>query len=698
VKFALGSSTTAIDGHVRAEVEWCRLLLRRLLEPRPQAGTSAARPVAGARELRDFFEGGEEHQHPLDEEIGAARDLLDRQLALDPPLPVVTLMDRLEVPGELRTLLLLLYVVEVSPALKRALALGFDDLNDRPLPLSFYLRLLGPHGPSPRALRRALRPDGRLRRLGVVLVEPALTRADVATERPLLGRSARLASRVVDACLGEGPYLDESLAGVATFVVGPDVALDEDGLGAARADELRTLVQAGSRFRVALVGERCHGLELTVEGLATLAARPLLSLDMRTAADDGDRLRLALREAWIGGAVVHLAYGSAPALLPRSLSRAADLLQELPAGLVITSDALLPWVDELALGLSEVTLSLPDMAQRQALWRKAMSCHGEQSPAALLEDIASRYPLPATSIKLAAARATAAAARRGAPVQGADLEDACQRLLGASLTTLAQRIPPRYDADALVVPDDTAERLDDFVTFARQRRKLFDEWGFGRLMPTGRGLSALFHGPPGTGKTMAASIMAAKLGLELYRIDLSQVVDKYIGETEKNLARVFDQIQSAAAVLLFDEADSLFTKRTDVRSSVDRYANLEVNYLLQRMEDFQGVSILTTNFDDAIDAAFKRRLKFHIPFPFPDEELRADLWRAMVPDATPLEEPIRWEDLAEYELAGGHIRNAVLMAAVRAADEGRAVRQDDLEDAAEEQVSSLGRLVMVAGG
>ena len=688
----------AVDAHVGSETELCRLLLRRLLTPLGSEVRGGSVAGAGANEVRAFFDGSMGGAHPLDAEILQARRTIDAQLRLEPALPVAGLLDRLGVDEVLLPLLLLLYVVEISPPLRRVLALSFDDLTDRTLPLSFYLRLLGPLAPAARALRAALRPDTRLRRLGVLLLGPGLAQRDAATELPLLGRSVRLASRVVDACLGEEHYLDEALAEVASLVLRPAPGLDVDSLGAELAAELGQLVETEPRLRLALVGEIAHGVRATVEGLAALAGRPLLSVDMVAMSDAGPLLRLALREAWLSGALVHLDFGDVPATPGRALTQATDLLRELPAPLVITSDGLLPWADELSIGLRECTLSLPDVTRREALWRKALAKQSGEAPGPLLEDVAGRYPLPAAAIPLAAARATAAAGRRGSPIQGTDLEDACQRLLGVRLSTLAQRIPPRYDADALVVTSETADRLDTFVTFARQRRKLFDEWGFGRLMPTGRGLSALFHGPPGTGKTMAASVMAAKLGLELYRIDLSQVVDKYIGETEKNLARVFDETQGAAAVLLFDEADSLFTRRTDVRSSVDRYANLEVNYLLQRMEDFQGVSILTTNFDDAIDPAFRRRIKFDVSFPFPDRELREDLWCSMVPDATPLQEPIRWEDLAEYELAGGHIRNAVLMAAVRAADEQRAVRQEDLEEAAEEQARSLGRLVMTAGG
>src|SRR6185369_1037583 len=180
------------------------------------------------------------------------------------------------------------------------------------------------------------------------------------------------------------------------------------------------------------------------------------------------------------------------------------------------------------------------------------------------------------------------------------------------------------------LPADIHDSIVELVARIRHRRTVYDTWGFDQVMPTSRGLTALFQGGPGTGKTLVASAIAKELGMDLYRVDLSRVMSKWIGETEQNLAKLFDAAEDGHAIVLFDEADSLFAKRTEVRSSVDRYANLEVNYLLQRLDTFEGIAILTTNSGGSIDQAFKRRLSFRLSFPFPDEETRAELWRAFL--------------------------------------------------------------------
>jgi SpoVK/Ycf46/Vps4 family AAA+-type ATPase len=206
----------------------------------------------------------------------------------------------------------------------------------------------------------------------------------------------------------------------------------------------------------------------------------------------------------------------------------------------------------------------------------------------------------------------------------------------------------------------------------------------------GLGISALFAGPSGTGKTLAAEVIAGVLGLDLYRIDLSQVVSKYIGETEKNLRRVFDAAEEGGAVLLFDEADALFGKRSEVKDSHDRYANIEVSYLLQRMEQYRGLAVLTTNLRDSLDDAFLRRLRFIVSFPFPDAVQRAGIWRRAFPPATPTE-GLDPERLATLEVAGGTIRNIALAAAFLAADEDAPVRMGHLLRAARGEYEKLER-------
>jgi SpoVK/Ycf46/Vps4 family AAA+-type ATPase len=259
---------------------------------------------------------------------------------------------------------------------------------------------------------------------------------------------------------------------------------------------------------------------------------------------------------------------------------------------------------------------------------------------------------------------------------------------------VANRVQKLASWSSIVLPPEVVDTIREFIGRIRHRRKVYDTWGFDRLMTTARGLSALFQGGPGTGKTMVAGIMARELGYDLYRVDLSRVLSKWIGETEKNLANVFDAVEDGQAIVLFDEADSLFSKRTDVKTSVDRYANLEVNYLLQRLDSFEGIAILTTNLGTSIDPAFKRRLSLRLSFPFPDEEMRAELWRVHLPPELPRAGEFDLAALArKHQLSGGYIRNAVLRAAFLAAQEEVPLTQEHLERAIKLEYREMGKLV-----
>jgi ATP-dependent 26S proteasome regulatory subunit len=259
----------------------------------------------------------------------------------------------------------------------------------------------------------------------------------------------------------------------------------------------------------------------------------------------------------------------------------------------------------------------------------------------------------------------------------AALWDACRMQASPRLEGLAQRIEPAAAWDDLVLPERQKQVLRQIALHVRQRVKVYQTWGFASKGSRGLGISALFAGPSGTGKTMAGEVLANELRLDLYRIDLSQVVSKYIGETEKNLRRVFDAAEDGAAVLLFDEADALFGKRSEVKDSHDRYANIEVSYLLQRMEAYRGLAILTTNRKEALDPAFLRRIRFLVEFPFPEAAQRAEIWRRVFPRQTPTE-GLRIDRLARLSAAGGNIYNIAMGAAFLAADGGEPVRMSHL--------------------
>jgi hypothetical protein len=271
---------------------------------------------------------------------------------------------------------------------------------------------------------------------------------------------------------------------------------------------------------------------------------------------------------------------------------------------------------------------------------------------------------------------------------GAKLWEACRVQSRTRLDDLAQRIQPAAAWEDLVLPEAQCQILREIATHLRQRTKVYETWGFTTKGERGLGISALFAGSSGTGKTMAAEVLASELRLDLYRIDLSSVVSKYIGETEKNLRRVFDAAEEGGAILLFDEADALFGKRSEVKDSHDRYANIEVSYLLQRMEAYRGLAILTTNMKESLDSGFLRRLRFVVQFPFPDAAHRAEIWRRIFPAETPTEN-LDLVNLSRLNVAGGNIRNVALNATFLAADANEPVRMKHLLRAARSEYAKL---------
>jgi hypothetical protein len=258
------------------------------------------------------------------------------------------------------------------------------------------------------------------------------------------------------------------------------------------------------------------------------------------------------------------------------------------------------------------------------------------------------------------------------------------------LDVLAQRIESRATFDDLVVPVSVSGQLREMASQLRHRQRVYDEWGFGDRDNRGLGIAALFAGESGTGKTLAAEAIANEARLDLYRIDLASVVSKYIGETEKNLSRLFDAAEHSGAVLLFDEADALFGKRSEVKDSHDRYANIEVAYLLQRIESYRGLAILTTNMKSALDRAFLRRIRFIVQFPFPDESAREEIWRRQIPAKAPVD-GIDFDALSRLQLSGGSIRSVVINAAFHAAARDEVIGQDALILAARAEFAKLER-------
>jgi hypothetical protein len=327
----------------------------------------------------------------------------------------------------------------------------------------------------------------------------------------------------------------------------------------------------------------------------------------------------------------------------------------------------------------------PRPVEQKRLWQKTLGATA-QNLNGTLDDLSEQFRLSARMIF----STSALLASEKGQLEPDHLWNACRALARPKLEDLAQRIVPCATWDDLVLPGLQMQTLHQLAAQVRHRLKVYETWGFAAKGRRGLGVSALFTGVSGTGKTMAAEVLARELGLDLYRIDLSAVVSKYIGETEKNLKQVFDSAEEGGVLLLFDEADALFGKRSEVRDSHDRYANIEVGYLLQRMEEYQGLAILTTNLKSALDPAFQRRLRFTVNFPFPDPAQREAIWRKVFPPATPTN-GLDPKKLSQLNVAGGNIRNIALNAAFLAAQAGRSVEMANLVEASRLEAQKIER-------
>ena len=444
---------------------------------------------------------------------------------------------------------------------------------------------------------------------------------------------------------------------------------------------------------VTLRGPRGSGRRAAAHRIAHAFGRPLLVVAIPALLASEKRnqralLGAALAAARLRAAVPYLA--DADALYDDAGNIAADHADaiEHASGLIVVATTGRGGHLELRRPQLVVAIGRTDLDDRERAWRAALGPDHQ-----VAGELAARYVIGPGAIADVAAEAARYAEVARVPLDAAALEAAVGRRLSLRLGTYGTVVSRKARMSELVLPDDVIDTLRDMIAMVRERAQILERWGYQRHLGISRGVAALYSGEPGTGKTMAASVVASELGLELVRIDLSAVVSKYVGETEKNLAKIFDEAQDAHAMLLFDEADSLFGKRTELKSAQDRFANLEVNYILQRMETFDGVSVLTTNAEAAIDPALQRRLNFRIRFPEPEVEERARLWQQLLPPATGLAD-VDFTALAErFDMTGGYIKNAVVRAAVIAARAGRAMIADDLWTGAHHEYVEMGKVM-----
>ncbi|MBN1399976.1 MAG: ATP-binding protein [Anaerolineae bacterium] len=603
-----------------------------------------------------------------------------------------------------RQVILICLAAEMDLKYERLFAYLQDDVTKKRPTIHLVLRLLCPDVEARLQARASFEPQAPLSRWELVTLheDPGARRA------VLLSRYLKLDERVVGYLLGSD-QIEHRLEPIAASAA-------SNGTESLPADVRSSLSQWATAWeeswaQVAPVllfhGRYGTGKRAAAAFLASSLGRPLLLLSAASLAtgdlplDEG--LKLAEREALLTDAL--LCWSDAgPFLQPEPGGELQHRLfvQALARSSVPT--VLLaekPW--EPARELEQrpfLRLEMRDLtyAERRALWLAGLDGRDPPLNDEELDALAGRFRLTAGQIQDALARARTLAWTRdpsNGHVTALDIDAACRGQAQNRLGTLARKLEPRYVWDDIVLPRAQLTTLHLMCTTVRQRPTVYGSWGFDRKLSLGKGLIALFAGPSGTGKTMAAEIIANDLGLDLYKIDLSAVVSKYIGETEKNLERIFSEAQDSDAILFFDEADALFGKRSEVKDAHDRYANIEIAYLLQRTEEYNGLVILASNVKKNMDEAFVRRLHFTVDFPFPEEAERLEIWHRTFPAQAPRAQDIDLPFLArKLKIAGGNIRNIILTAAFVAAEEHEPIAMRHLVRGAGYEYQKMGKLVV----
>jgi SpoVK/Ycf46/Vps4 family AAA+-type ATPase len=684
--------------HLDAVAELVRLRVERLQRLRRGGASQTVVTAADRAEMRRT----DPELARLDEQIAdrarTLRERLDFGRALGVMLPAALLHDRFGL-GALE-----LEVVGVLAVIERGVAFNpYSAGGDKAEPIhpdvAFVSALLADEREVRSAdVRRALAADAPLVAGGLVELSAG---AGWAAEPPLIFKRIRLAPRVLEFLEGQVAPSRAVLGAAGRHVATPMAAAELVLPDPAIVERVRRAIAAADQV-VELLGAPGVGRKAIAGAAARATGRPVTVIDLSELPVEARGLAAELaplvREARMQGSVLVIdnihafADGEGQQWIWEHLT---DRLRQVVGPLVLVGERSPPWVSRVGRVAIQFHVPFPDAESQRRLWVRHLPPSLRLAPGLSLAQLVKRYAISCAAIRDTADELARLdeVHQRGGLVSEAHVVEVIRTRLAHRLGGLAQVVRTTLEWSDAILPDEVMNPVFEFLNYAAHRGQVFTRWGFERKLPYGRGLSALFSGPPGTGKTMICSLLAKELGLELYRIDLSQVVNKYIGETEKNLGRVFDEAARGQVMLLFDEADSLFAKRTEVKSSHDRFANLEVNYLLQRMESHDGVVVMTTNSETAIDPAFRRRIRFRVRFPAPDEAQRALLWQGMVPREAQLAADVDWRQLAQrYPLAGGNIMNALVRAATAAAAEGSAIRQDHLLRAAQLEHSEMGFL------
>lgn len=603
-------------------------------------------------------------------------------------------------------ILLICLAPELDLRYERLYAYLQDDVTKKKPSVDLVLNLLSPSFQVKLTKRHYFAANARLRKYHILHLfdEPSLPKP------PLLGKYLKVAERVVDYLHGSDD-IDANLAPYAQRVIMRhhlrDLILPED-----LKDRLSIFVADARNNDQGMIfflqGSYGVGKQSTGEALCNEVGLKLLTVNLGNLLKPEKfnfemAVRLAAREAFLQKAVLYWS-GFDVLLSEDNRSRLAMFLSQLEQqrGLTFLAGEK-TWEPMDALNripFFRIEFPDPSYAERTALWHKSLEGIVQLDENVNLAELAKKFRLSGGQIHDAATTSRNLALwrnSRNGKVTMADLHAACRLQSNRKLGELAQQITPHYKWTDIILPADPMKQLQEIYKYVRYRALVYDQWGFDQKFSLGKGLTIFFAGASGTGKTMAAEIMAGELGLDLYKIDLSTVVSKYIGETEKNLAHIFSEAETSNAILFFDEADALFGKRSEVRDSHDRYANIEISYLLQKMDEYTGAVILATNLRNNVDDAFVRRMHFTVEFPFPEELHRLLIWQNIFPSETPLGDNIDFHFLARhFKLAGGNIKNIALAAALYAADDGRTVITEHIIQATKREFQKMGKLCVPA--
>ncbi len=586
-------------------------------------------------------------------------------------------------------ILLLSLAPELDRRYERLYAYLQDDISQRYATVSLMMNLLGGDVDQRFAVWQRLALHSPLRTHHLIDCRPDNSR----TNSPFLSYQIKADHRIVSYLLGD-MHPDERLEqSTRLFPVPEAITVDDPRLDAVHG----VLSQNPMLYIQGVDNHRQYEIAAL---LCAAYDTPLVITDVATLADLDlpfvQAWRLALREAYLRNAALLLDHwevvlreiGQPPTELWQAL-----LEYPLPV-FICGAGEWEPLDRQRQRRLLRLDFSIPDYPERLNMWVNSSQSSAVTIPEHLMEELASKFRFTHSQIARAIQTAADLALTRGEAVSRNDLYAGAQAHASLKMGHLAKRILPRYYWEDLILPPDQLSQLREISDRARYGHIVQSEWGFGNRASNGYGISALFAGDSGTGKTLAAEVIANSLGLVLYKIDLSAVVSKYIGETEKNLGAIFKEARSSNAILFFDEADALFGKRSEVKDARDRYANIEISYLLQEIEAYDGIAILATNLRQNLDDAFTRRLDFLIDFPFPESQYRRHIWAVHFPPEAPLSAEVDLDEVAErYHLAGGNIRNATLAAAYLAAADGGVITRAHIRNAVRREHQKMGRLL-----